>query len=168
MSKPKGEQGAPAALRAIEEHEVRCREEKEIARDLWKAAQTALDEGDEVSLRTESRCRQDYLHALEIWDDATKKLALFDKTVTPEKREGERIPKAEAESFLTASTRGLRIALEQGLVSISQDAMQCATPEVFYTMAASQIRGAFTESMNTAVRESKLPSWAAAAVGAGL
>lgn len=166
--KPRGDAGAPAALRAIEEHEVRCREEKEIARDLWKAAQTNLCEGDEVSGRTESRTRQDYLHALEIWDDATKKLALFDKTVAPEKREGEKVTKADAEKWLTSFARHARVGFEMMIGAVAQDAMQCATPEDFYRMSAEQFRGSFNEAMNTAERENQLPSWAAMAVKAGL
>ena len=46
MSKQKGEKGAPkCALKAIEEHEVQCRHEKDVARDLWKAAADQLCRG---------------------------------------------------------------------------------------------------------------------------
>ena len=37
-SPARGELGAPAALRAIEEHELRCRQEKDEARTVWRAA----------------------------------------------------------------------------------------------------------------------------------
>ncbi len=168
VSKPKGEQGAPAALKAIEEHELRCREEKDEARTIWKSAQANRVEGDEVSERAENRTRRQYLEALETWDDATKKLALFDKQILPEKREGEKLLKADAESFFTSMARHLRVGLEQTIISVSQDAMQCATPEAFYGMAANRFRSTFNESMNTARNEGHLPKWCGEALSRGL
>lgn len=167
-AKPRGDVGAPAALRAIEEHELRCREEKDIARQVWKDAQVKVVEDDDVSQRAANRTRREYLESLETWDDATKKLAVFDKQVVPEKREGEKIAKTEAETYFTAFARHARVALEQTFISVAQDAMQCATPEAFYGMASGRFRSTFNDAMHTAERESKIPKWVGEAVAVGL
>lgn len=170
MSKaaPRGDKGAPAALKAIEEHELRCREEKDVARLAWKDAETQLVEGDEIAERRLNRTRRQYLESLETWDDSTKKLALFDKQVLPEKREGEKITKDDAEKYFTAYTRHARVAYENTIMSIAQDAIHCATPESFYGMAAGRLRHSLNDAMKTAHTEGRVPAWLVVAVDAGL
>ena len=159
MARTKGDKGAPAALIAIEEHEAQCRHEKDVARDLWKAAQAAFVEGDEVSERANSRTRRDYLDALEIWDDATKKLALFDKAVAPEKREGEKILRTDAQEIFAQIRLSLNLGLESYIIRACDMFAQPMSQEEAHKLHAASLRDCFRSAIDSAKRDGALPEW---------
>lgn len=150
--KPRAELGAPAALRAIEEHEAKCRDEKEISRSLWKEAQARVCEGEEISEKAERRTHREYLDALEIWDDATKKLLAFDKQVLPAKREGEKIAVDEAKEIFHQIRLSLHLGLEAFLVRI-------ADGEESYVKIADNMRDCFANAIQSARDQQRLPPW---------
>ncbi len=156
---PIGEKGAPAALKAIEAHELQCRNEKDEAHKEWKEAQDLVAEGDDVSESKERRLHFRYIEALEHWDDATKKLALFDKGVSAERREGEKIPVAECKEIFAQYELSLRLAMEAYIIKIAQDAALCESAEGFHLAHAEAIRACREGAIASARREGVLPGW---------
>lgn len=156
---PRNETGAPAALRAIEEHELRCRNEKDTAHKCWQERLRLLVVGDDVSERDERLSHSRYLEALELWDDSTKKLAVFDKGVRPERREGEKILVVECKEMFAQLFLSLNVALESYIISIAQNAYQCNSAEEFFQMHADNLRATRDTAIESAKRECVLPEW---------
>lgn len=169
-AKPKisNEQGAPAALRAIEEHELRCRQEKDAAHVEWKERLEKLVIGDEVSEQDERRAKNRYHEALELWDDATKRLALYDKQIAPEKREGEKLLRSEAERILTQAWRFQRMGRETFIIGIAQDAIHCKDETEFYAKYADSIRECESASIISGFDNERFPEWVAKCYEASL
>lgn len=153
------EAGAPAALRAIEIHELKCREEKDAAHAEWKDAQRLEVEGDDVSEAKERRMHYRYVEALEHWDDATKKLAVFDKGVTKERREGEKIAVEEAKEIFAQLDLCGTLSMEAYIASQAQSAALCDSPEGFMVAHAENIRAARSGAIDAAKRDGVLPAW---------
>lgn len=159
--KPRGDAGAPAALKAIEEHEVMCRSEKDEAQKAWKKAQVdlAANADDEILLQIERRTHNQYLEELEIWDDATKKLALFDKQVVEHKREGVKILVTEAQELFAQFKLSIHLAIEDYMICIAQDAARGLSAEEFHHVHAEHLRERTTAALSAAVNDGKLPNW---------
>jgi hypothetical protein len=159
IPQPRGEKGAPAALAAIAEHELRCRTEKDAAYDAWNKAKDKLVEGDDVSERALNRAHREYLEVLEIWHDASKKLLEFEKAVPEAKRDGEKIAVSEAKEYFRQYALSIDLAVEQLVIQISQAAALCESPEEFHKAYAENIRSAKSGAVESAVAENKLPGW---------
>lgn len=155
----KGERGAPAALRAIEAHELQCRNEKDEAHEEWKKFYAKIVDEDPVSIERADRLHRDYFAALELWDDATKKLALFDKGVSAERREGEKIPVSEAREIFAQYELCILQAVESYVISISQQAAICESPEAFHIAHAEAIKTARDSAIKLARSEGVIPAW---------
>lgn len=158
-STPKQDSGAPAALRAIEIHELKCREEKNEAHAAWKEAQRCEAEGDEVSEIKERRMHNRYVESLEHWDDATKKLALFDKNVVNERREGEKVLVSDVKEMFAQLDASWTLAVESYVLAQSQSAALCESPEQFHIAHAENIRTAKASAIRDAAREGVIPAW---------
>jgi hypothetical protein len=156
---PPGESGAPAALKAIEAHELACRKEKDLAHSAWKRAQELEVEGDDVSERKERLTHTRYVESLEHWDDATKKLAIFDKGVKEERREGEKILVSEVKEIFAQFDLSINLAVEQYIIAQAQSAALCGSPEEFHLAHADNIRAAKAGAIDAAKREGVLPNW---------
>lgn len=156
-----GDSGAPAALKAIEAHELRCREDKEAAYVAWKESQRTLVEDDDVSMRKMNRCHREYIDALEIWDEATKKLGEYDKRISPERREGEKASVADVKEWFAQLRLSIDLAIEDYIVQISQKAALVTSPEEFHRAHADALRAAKDGAIDASIREEKLPKWVA-------
>lgn len=157
--KKQGDTGAPAALAAIERHELECRTEKDNALAEWKEAKRLVVDGDDVSERKERRLHNQYRDALEMWDDATKKLAVFDKGVRPERREGEKILVADAKELFAQYELCVDLALEQCIVADCQSAALCNSPDEFHAAHAENWRSAKASAIDAARRDGAIPAW---------
>ena len=154
-----GDTGAPAALKAIAEHELRCRNEKDAAYAAWSVAKSKLVEGDDVSERTANRAHREYIELLEIWHDASKKLLEFEKVVPEAKREGEKIAVSDAKEYFRQYELSISIAIETYIVQISQSAALCESAEKFHSLHSDAIRTSVKGAIESAVREGVIPAW---------
>ena len=161
MPKPTAESGAPAALKAIEEHEVQCRIAKDEAYRKWRNSVLLAVEGDDVSERNERLSLRDYNEALQMWDDATKKLAVFDKGVKQERREGEKVLVSEAKEIFKQFNLCYRMAIESYIITISQNVFECKSSQEFHGMHAENLRVTVQSAINDAKRDGVLPKWIA-------
>lgn len=155
----KQDSGAPAALKAIEAHELKCRLEKDTAHAEWKRAQEKEVEGDDVSEFKERRMHSRYVEALEHWDDATKKLALFDKGVREDRREGEKVSLADVREWIAQLRLCRNITLENYLIGISQQSPTFKAPIDFMKAHGDLIRATEESAIAAAVKEKQLPAW---------
>ncbi len=157
--KPISEAGAPAALKAIESHEVRCRADMENSYAEWKTAQSKRNEDDEVSERIANKAHRDYIDALEVWHEATKKLGEFDKRIAPERREGEKVGVEEVKEYFRQYQLSIDLALEAYIIHQSQAATLCNSPEEFHTAHAANLRAVKQGAIEAAIREGVLAKW---------
>lgn len=160
----KQETGAPAALRRLEEHELRCAQEV----DRLKAEKSRLlamqePKGDDAIRTHRQRIQDSVLNlgdAQDDWNKALKSLREFDKAVAPEKREGEKIPVAEASEFFRQFDLSIILAIESYIITQGQDAARCESPEQFYQIHAENIRSCRVAAIEKAQQDGKLPKWA--------
>ncbi len=162
------EKGSAVTLDRLENEEQRLYTELETARDMRDAAQASLRDGDPASEALLSKYNNALLFAYEAWMKVSKVLLSFDKGVAPEKREGEKIPKAETERIITMLIRHVRLSIEQAALSFAQDGILCSSETDLYQLSANRFRSQLSESMKTANREEQLPNWVSDAVNAGL
>lgn len=158
------ETGAPAALRRLEDHELRCAQEV----DRLKAEKTrllAIQEpvGDDA-LRIHRQRIQDSINNLsdsqDDWNKALKSLREFDKAVAPEKREGAKISVDDATEFFQQYDLSIVLGIESYIISLSQDATRAESPEQFYQMHADNLRSCRVAAIDKANKDGKLPKWA--------
>lgn len=160
----KSETGAPAALRRLEDHELRCSKEcdrLEAERDRLRAMQAP--QGDEA-IRNHQNAIQNSISNLADaqgdWNKALKSLREFDKAVAPEKREGEKISRDEAEEFFRQFHLSITLGIESYIISLSQDATRAESPEQFYQAHADNLRSCVESAIEKANKDGKLPKWA--------
>lgn len=160
----KQETGAPAALRRLEEHELRCAQECDklkAERDRLRAMQEP--EGDEA-LRNHHNAIQNAISNLadaqDDWNTSLKSLREFDKAVAPEKREGEKLLRADVEEFMQQVYISIDLAIESYIISLSQDATRAESPEGFYQAHADNLRSCKVAAIEKAIQDKKLPTWA--------
>jgi hypothetical protein len=155
----KKDSGAPAALKAVEDHELQCRIEKDAARLARDHALEKMVEGDDVSERTYRQSVALYDETLGRWDEALKRLNLFDKSVREERRSGETVLVEVAKEVFAQYDLSLALALEAYIVTISQQASLCESPEAFYKAHADTIRATRAGAIEAAKKEGALPAW---------
>lgn len=160
----KSEIGAPAALRRLEEHELKCAQEVDrlkAERDRLRAMQEP--DGDEA-LRNHQNAIQNAISNLadaqDDWNSALKSLREFDKAVAPEKREGEKILRKDVEEFFRQYDLSLKLAIESYIISLSQEASRATSPQEFYQAHSDAIRSCRVTQIEAAIRDKRLPSWA--------
>jgi hypothetical protein len=161
QSPQNAERGAPAALRAVEDHELQCRNEKDAA---WEkrhkaALELASSPDDELLTKTYNVANSKYIAALPIWDEALKRLAMFDKGVKEERREGEKMDVQDAKEYFKQYNLTIDLALEAWMISVSQIAPLCKSPEGFYQQSANKLRDAKRGALDAALRDGALPKW---------
>jgi len=160
----RSETGAPAALRRLEEHELRCAQEVDRRKvELTRLRAMQEPEGDEA-LRNHRQAIQNEVgnlsEAQDDWNKALKSLREFDKAVAPEKREGEKIPVSEAAEFFRQYDLSIKLGIESYVISMSQDATRAESPEQFYQAHADNIRSCRVAAIERAQKDGKLPAWA--------
>lgn len=151
--------GAPAALKAMEGHELRSREEKDKAYTIWLDAKEKFVDGDDVAMRALHKAHEEYTECLEIWHNASKSLLSLDKGVSLERREGEKISVAEAKEHFKQFVLSIDLAIEAYIVQISQTAALCESGEQFHIAHSDAIRSAKAGAIEAAIRDGKLPNW---------
>lgn len=156
-----GDTGAPAALKALQEHEHKFRLETEKAYEVWQETKGNLVDGDSESERVYIRAHREYTEVLEIWHDALKKLLAFEKAVPEAKRDGEKILVSDAVEYFRQYSLSISLAIEQYILQQAQSAALCDSPEDFVKAHGENIRAAKQGAIDAALNDGKLPNWIA-------
>ena len=155
--------GAPAALKRLETEELKCYQSKEALEaslsTLEEPSLNATTEQRELWATTKTRIESDLLFAFKRWDVARKALMEYDKSVAPEKREGEKILVSEAKEIFAQVMLSLNLAVEQVAIADAQSAALCDSPEAFYKAHAENYRAAKTGALAAAVENGVVPKW---------
>ncbi len=159
--KPVGENnsGAAAELAAIESDARRCRQMRDAAFLVWEEADRKNVLGDDVKEADERRAWGRYLEMRELYENATKQLAVFDKGVAQERREGEKVPLVDVKEWFAQLRLCRNITLENYLIGISQLSPKFKTPVDFMKAHGDLIRSTEETAIAAAVKEKQLPDW---------
>jgi hypothetical protein len=155
----KQDSGAPAALKAIEADELLCRNRRDAAMKEWEEKDRKLVIGDEVSEADERRAWMRYQESREVHAETLKSLATFDKGVSKERREGEKITVEEAKEIFAQLDLCGTLSLEAYIAAQAQSAALCDSPEAFMVAHAENIRAARNGAIDAAKRDGALPAW---------
>ncbi len=159
MTSPAKTMGAPSALKAIEEHELLCRNEKDIARIARDEALLKLVVGDDMSEKNYRHKVTLYSDALANWDEALKRLNLFDKSVKESRREGEKIPVAEAQEIVRQMELTLRLGVESFFLAFCGTSARLESPQEIHFEGKSILETSIQIAKDEAKRENALPEW---------
>lgn len=155
----KDNSGAAAELAAIESDARKCRQMRDAAFLVWEEADRKNVLGDDIKEADERRAWGRYLEMRELYENATKQLAVFDKGVSKERREGEKIPVSECKDIFAQYELSLKLAMEAYIIKIAQDAALCESAESFHLAHAEAIRACREGAIVSARREGVLPNW---------
>lgn len=155
--------GAPQALARLEKEELQTYAAKEALEarlaELEEPSPNCTTEQHELWAAQKTRIESDLLFSLRRWDISRKALLEFDRGVAPEKREGEKIPIAEAKEIFAQLMLSLDLALEQCAISSAQSAALCDSPERFYKEHAENWRAAKDGAIASALGDGVIPKW---------
>lgn len=155
----KQDSGAPAALKAIEADELLCRKQRDLAFKVWQEADEKNVLGDDVKEADERRAWGRYLEAREVYAEAAKQLATFDKGVSKERREGEKITVEEAKEIFAQLILSYDLAFEKCILTDARDAALAKTEIEFHEAHARNWRSAKDGAIESAKGEGVLPKW---------
>lgn len=159
-AKPDTESGAPAALARLATQEVAFAKEVLKAEEALLKVEGEFVEGDEVAERHVRKAKIDYDEALKRHWQVAKLLLPYDKSVDQSRREGAKIPQAEAEEFAAQLFLTLDLAIESYISSLSQEATRAESPEQFYLAHADCFRAAKESAITQAKEQGAIPKWA--------
>lgn len=171
----KQETGAPAALRKdkgapanallLEAHAADAESEvMRIKGDIAKLVEKIpqLDGADELLRKANNELlalRENLNDAYELWFKLSRQVREYDKAVSEQRRDGEKILRTEVERLLTQSWRFQRIGREAFVIGIAQEAMHCIDEKDFYARYAELIRGCESDSIKAGIENDKFPKW---------
>ena len=155
--------GAPAALKRLETEELKCYQSKEsleaMLSTLEEPSLNATTEQRELWATTKTRIESDLLFSFKRWDVARKALMEYDKSVAPEKREGEKILVSECKEIFAQYQLSIDLAIEQTIIADAQSAALCDSPEAFHIAHAGNYRAAKEGAITAAKNDGVLPAW---------
>lgn len=171
------DRGAPAALKAIEEAELKYRAIKEtrekeledaialqmLPREELPPALDGLEPKDlDARVQNAKRNLDDAEHR---WASMLKLLREFDKQVDPVKRDAsEKMSRTEVTDLLRFVAIYARTANENNLSMLCATVPIIDTPEEFYSAARQAFDDGLRNAIESALRESHIPDWAATAL----
>ncbi len=166
MATPLQDKGAIGTADRLEHYEAEAeREISQIGESIaaLKAMlkpNAPIDDEEQLSLGLQiDKLRRERDDAFDRWLKLSKQVREYYKSVASDKREGEKIPRAEVEHILTQVWRFQRIGRETFIVSIAQDAVRCKDEQDFYTKYADGIRDCEREKLKSAIENEKFPEW---------
>lgn len=162
---PKQDKGAVHTAERLEHHEVEAErlfvELSAKIPKLWEEYNAADGDDDrQKSLAHQIETIQKQADdAFDRWLKLSKQVRDYYKSVAADKREGEKIARADVEMILTQAWRFQRIGRETFIVSIAQDAVRCKDEQDFYTKYAEGIRDCEMGKLREAIANEKFPDF---------
>lgn len=159
----KQETGAPAALRRLETHELECSEQVErLSKERSRLAAIEWPDGDEQIRQHRQRINDNLSQladAQDSWNKSLKALREFDKSVSVERREGEKVSVVEAREIYEQLMLCVVLGVEAFILKFCQDCVDLKSPEDVYKAGAESIRQAMKDRLSEAHREKVIPKW---------
>lgn len=158
--------GAPAALLRLETEELKCyaaKERLEAQLIEWASSEPPFNASDDLKTQwkiAKANLEGDLLSAFKRWDIARKSLIEYDKSVREDRREGEKILVSDAKEIVSQITLSCRLAVEQCVLGVSQEAALAESPADFCMKVAPLIRAAFDGALKAAKKDQIVPDWA--------
>jgi hypothetical protein len=152
--------GAPAVLKRLETTAARLELEIDDAASRLSALR-ALGENavDKAAL---ARVEAELISAKEDYLKTAKVLLSYDRGVSSERKEGEKVSVAEAQEWFAQLILSIRLAVEQVVIADAQSAALCESPEAFYAASAANYRAAVESALSAARKDGVLPGWCSA------
>lgn len=166
MPKPIKSTGAPANAKLLESHAADAEAEVvkiKTERLRLQEAVAKLDgdpEKQKPFLAQLSDLPAQLEKAYELWFKLSKQVLDYDKKVDTARREGEMIPRDDAQEFFAQLILSYNLAIESYIISLSQDATRAESPEEFYQKHSENLRSCVTSAFDKAQKDEKLPKWA--------
>lgn len=153
----KSETGAAAALRRWEDQERReSLTVQKLETELTRLR--SLKQTDSVLQKIDS-IERNLDGAKDQWAQTSKLLLSFERGVSPEKREGEKMLVSDIEKLLEAAWRADRIAYESFCLTISQDAIRCNNEQEFYGKYVQSIRDCRINALRAGIENQHFPAF---------
>lgn len=158
------ETGAPANAKLLEKHaadaELEVNRVKEQLAALRELVQPNGEKEAQATLSAQiSKLQSDLEGAYDLWFKLSKQVREYDKAVSEQRRDGEKISRADVERMLTNAWRFQRIGRENFIVSISQEAIQCKDEMDFYAKFADSIRLCEETGLRQGIENEKFYEW---------
>lgn len=161
----KQETGAPANAKLLESHAADAeRDITEIKKQRSNIReQIAKLDGDidaQKPFKDQiSDLGDDLEKAYDLWFKLSRQVKDYDKAVSEQRRDGEKIAKVEVERLLTQSWRFQRHGRERFIVSIAQDSIHCKDEMEFHAKYADSIRECEANLLRGGIENEKFPEW---------
>jgi DNA-binding protein H-NS len=169
MSAPKQDKGAVSTADRLEHYEAEAEKEISALSEQIAALKALLkpnadiDDEEQLSLGLQiDKLRRERDDAFDRWLKLSKQVREYYKSVASEKREGEKLLRADVEEYFQQFSASLDLAIESYIISLSQDACRAESPAQFYQIHAENLRSCKAAQIESAVRDGKLPKWALA------
>jgi len=150
---------APGVLKQLQEDAWEARERKAAALARVFELQQMPENGIEVDKVAMARAENDLATAKDDWLKISKALLTYDRGVSSERKEGERVAVSEAREIFAQLILSITLAVEQVIIADAQSAALCDSPEAFYSAAADNYRAALDNALAAAKRDGVLPAW---------
>ncbi len=154
------ETGAPANAKLLESHAadaerevVRAKEQLSALRELYQPNGDAETQKS-ISAQIDKLSR-DLENAYDLWFKLSKQVREYDKAVSEQRRDGEKIARVDVERMLTNAWRFQRIGRESFIIAMAQDAIRCKDEQDFYAKYADSIRTCESDSLKNALENEK-------------
>lgn len=162
---PKSETGAPANAKLLERHAADAERDVVRIKDeiaILSAKIPQLNGSDEAQRKAQnelSSLRESLNDSYDLWFKLSKQVREYDRAVDSTRREGEKIPVSEAKEIFAQYELSIMTAIECYIISISQKAALCSSPDEFHIAHADAIRTTRETAIGLAKEDGVLPSW---------
>lgn len=164
MNKRNTETGAPAVLRRLEKDALELEQTIDNAKERLVALQLLSPNGEKADEKHKAeiaRVQNEYDSARDEYIKVAKVLLPYDKGISSERKEGEKISVAEAREIFAQLVLSIDLSIEQVIISDAQSAALCDSPESFHAAHAENYRAAKAGALDAATRDGVLPKWIA-------
>lgn len=158
--------GAPDSAKRLEAAEAQAAAKRERLEEELDKLELELKQADGDTEREKeidekiTRVVKSLLAQTKMWIELAKQVNSFYKTVDESKRDGEKILRADVEEFFSQFLLSIKLAIESYIISLSQDATRCESPQEFYQAHDGALRSCMSAAIQQAISDGKLPNWA--------
>ncbi len=152
------ELAAPAVLKRLQMDAAKFSAQIDDSEERLAALQALSDNAKEAAKNKEqiARVECELITARDNFGKTAKILLSFDKGVSSERKEGEKVSVEECKEFFTQFRLSLGIARENYIIAMAQ---QSGDPMKFVKAHAELIRSTEDAAIESAIRESVIPKW---------
>lgn len=162
----KKETGAPANAKLLEQHAADAEQQVTRTRTTISdiIAELPKHDGNDVKQQT-MRDELNTLHArlikeYDLWIKLSKQVLDFDKAVSEQRRDGEKVSRIDVEEYFRQFMLSLDLAIESHAITIAQEACRAESPTEFLRATHEGWLACKQAQIDAAIRDGRLPEWA--------